>query len=134
MTDILDVLRRKRAQDGIKRITRATGMAKNTLSSYIHLAAEHGFRDSIADRYEHLSEIAAAIFRSVHGSVQKTASTTTAMAPLFPHRDLIGHWLEKADLARTKSHINRGRMGVLNIVPCTAMPVTSLVSADRRLR
>lgn len=30
VTDILDVLRRNKAKDGIKRIDRATGMTKNT--------------------------------------------------------------------------------------------------------
>jgi len=110
VTDIIDVLRRKKAQDGIKRIVKATGMAKNTVRNYLRLATEHGFSDSIAD--EHLPEIAAAVFRSVHGSVQKTAPSTTAAAPLFPHRDLIGHWLEKDELTLTKAHIKLGRMGV----------------------
>lgn len=109
VTDILDVLRRSKAKDGIKRIVRATGMAKNTVRNYLRIAAEHGFHPDVAD--ELLPEIAAAVFRSVHGSPQK-CPTDTAAAPLVPHRDLISDWLEKEGLTLTKVHIKLGRMGV----------------------
>lgn len=110
VTDILDVLRRHKAKDGIKRIVRATGMAKNTVRNYLRTAAEHGFHPEVAD--ERLPEIAAAVFRSVHASGQKIPSSMTAAAPLFPHRDLIAEWLEQKGLTLTKAHIKLGRMGI----------------------
>lgn len=110
VTDILDVLRRHKAKDGIKRIVRSTGMAKNTVRNYLRTAAEHGFHPEVAD--ELLPEIAAAVFRSIHGSTQKVPSSELAAAPLFPHRDQILHWLEKDKLTLTKAHIKLGRIGV----------------------
>lgn len=109
VTDILDVLRRSKAKDGIKRIVRATGMAKNTVRNYLRTAEEHGFHPDVAD--ELLPDIAATVFRSVHGSLQKAPSDTAA-APLLPHRDLISNWLDKEGLTLTKTHIKLGRMGV----------------------
>ncbi len=110
VTDILDVLRRHKAKDGIKRIVRATGMAKNTVRNYLRTASEHGFHPDVPD--ELLPEIAAAVFRSVHGSPQKAPPSMTAAAPLFPHRDLITEWLDQKGLTLTKAHIKLGRMGV----------------------
>lgn len=111
VTDILDVLRRHKAQDSIKRIVRSTGMAKNTVRNYLRTAAEHGFHPDITD--DLLPEIAAAVFRSIHGSPHKVPSTEPAAAPLFPHRDQISHWLEKEKLTLTKTHLKLGRMGVV---------------------
>jgi transposase len=110
VTDILDILRRSKAKDGIKRIVRATGMAKNTVRNYLRLAAEHGFHPDVAD--ELLPDIAARVFRSVHGSLQKAPNSNTAAAPLFPHRDQISDWLEKEGLTLTKAHIKLSRIGV----------------------
>jgi len=109
VTDILDILRRKRARDGIKRIARATGMAKNTVRKYLRIASKHGFDDTVQD--DQLPEIAAAVFREVHGGGKKS-SAPGAFAPLLPHRKLLSGWLEKDGLTLTKAHIKLGRMGV----------------------
>src|SRR3990170_2802202 len=109
VTDILDILRRKRARDGIRRIVRATGTAKNTVRNYLRIAAEHGFDDTVPD--DRLSEIAAAVFREVHGG-QKKPAAPGACAPLLPHRELLSGWLEKDGLTLTKAHIKLGRMRV----------------------
>jgi len=110
VTDILDVLRRSQVGDSIRRIARATGMDRKTISNYLRIAAEHGFDVSSAD--DHLAEIASTVFRAVHGLQMKPLSLASASAPLIPHRDLISDWLEKDGLTLTKSHIKLGRMGV----------------------
>ncbi len=109
VTDILDILRRSQAGDSIRRIAKATGMDRKTISNYLRIAAEHGFAASAAD--DHLAETASAVFRAVHGAQLK--SPPSASAPLIPHRDLISDWLEKDGLTLTKSHIKLGRMGVV---------------------
>lgn len=110
VTDILDILRRAQAGDSKRRIAKATGMDRKTIRNYLLLAAEQGFVVGMAD--EQLIEIAAAVFRAVHGPQIKLTSMTSASAPLIPHRELISDWLEKDGLTLTKSHIKLGRMGV----------------------
>jgi hypothetical protein len=73
VTDILDVLRSHKAKDSIKRIVRSTGMAKNTVRNYLRTPAEQGFHAGVAD--DLLPEIAAAVFRSIHGSPHKVHFT-----------------------------------------------------------
>jgi transposase len=110
VTDILDILRRAQAGDSKRRIAKATGMDRKTIRNYLLLAAEHGVVAGMTD--EQLAEIAAAVFRAVHGPQIKSPSMTSASAPLIPHRELISDWLEKDGLTLTKSHIKLGRMGV----------------------
>ena len=109
MTDILDLLRRAKAKDSLRRIARATGMDRKTVRNYLHIAAEHGFGEAVPD--EQLPEIAAAVFRSLHAEPTKTAAPG-ACAPLLPHRELLSGWLEADGLTLTKAHIKLGRMGV----------------------
>src|SRR6266536_322589 len=110
VTEILDILRRAQAGDSIRRIAKASGMDRKTISNYLRSAAEHGFAAGVTD--DHLTEIALAVFRTVHGPQLKPSPSSSASAPLIPHRDLISGWLEKDGLTLTKSHIKLGRMGV----------------------
>ena len=109
VTDILDLLRRAKAKDSLRRIARATGMDRKTVSKYLRTAAEYGFEAAVSD--DQLAEIAAAVFRDVHGK-SKVPVATEACAPLRPHHDLLCGWLETDGLTLTKSHIKLGRMGV----------------------
>lgn len=110
VTDILDILRRAQAGDSIRRIAKATGMDRKTISNYLRIAAEHGFAVVTAD--DQLADISSTVFRAVHGPHLKPPSLASASAPLIPHRELISDWLEKDGLTLTKSHIKLGRMGV----------------------
>ena len=110
VTDITDILRRARAGDSTRRIARATGLDRKTISNYLRLAAGHGFSADTAD--EQLDDIALAVFRAVHGIENKVSHSCGAAAPLIPHRDTISEWLEKDGLSLTKTHIKLGRMGV----------------------
>ncbi|MEI7934925.1 MAG: IS21 family transposase [Chlorobiaceae bacterium] len=110
VTNIIDILRRAKAKDSFRRIASATGMARNTIRSYLRLADTLGFSDTISE--ERLAEIAAAIIRSVHGDEAKD-SEPGACAPLLPHRELISGWLENDKLTLTKAHIKLGRMGIV---------------------
>lgn len=110
VTNIIDILRRAKAKDSFRRIARATGMARNTIRTYLRLAETLGFSDTVSD--ERLAEIAASIIRSVHGDEAKD-SESGACAPLLPHHELIAGWLENDKLTLTKAHIKLGRMGVV---------------------
>lgn len=109
MSDILDLLRRAKAKDSLRRIARATGMDRKTVRNYLHIAAEHGFGEAVPE--EQLPEIAAAVLRSLHAEPTKTAAPG-ACAPLLPHRELLSGWLEADGLTLTKAHIKLDRMGV----------------------
>lgn len=108
VTDILDLLRRAKAKDSQRRMARATSMDRKTVRNYLALACKHGFDETTA--HEQLPEIAAAVFREVHGG-QNKSSAPGACAPLLPHRELLCGWLEKDGLTLTKAHIKLGRMG-----------------------
>lgn len=110
VTEILDILRRAHARDGIRRISQATGVARNTVRGYLRCAAEHGFSEAVPT--ERLQEIALAVFRAVHGSGDRNAAPPGAAAPLMPHRDLLAGWLEQDGLTLTKAHLKLQRMGV----------------------
>ena len=59
VTNIIDILRRAKAQDSIRRIARSTGIDRNTIRNYFRLAAVHGFSDIVPD--EQLADIAATV-------------------------------------------------------------------------
>ena len=109
VTNIIDILRRAKAKDSLRRIARATGMDRKTIRNYLRLAETYGFDETVED--ELLPEIAAAIIRTVHGGEAKD-SESGACAPLLPHRELLSGWLENDHLTLTKAHIKLGRMGV----------------------
>jgi len=109
VTDILDILRRLKAKDSQRRISRATGIDPKTIRSYLRIATLHGFTDTVPD--DELAEIASAVIREVYGNDNRN-SEPSACAPLLPHRELISGWLETEKLTLTKVHIKLGRMGV----------------------
>ena len=109
VTNIIDILRRAKAKDSIRRIARSTGIDRNTIRNYLRLAATHGFSEIVPD--ELLAEIAAAVICSVHGGDTKSPEPG-ACAPLSPHHELISGWLENDKLTLTKAHIKLERMGV----------------------
>jgi transposase len=109
VTDILDILRRLKAKDSQRRISRATGIDTKTIRSYLRIATRHGFTDTVPD--DELAEIASAVIREVYGNDNRN-SEPGACAPLLPHRELISGWLETEKLTLTKVHIKLGRMGV----------------------
>ena len=109
VTDILDLLRRAKAKDSLRHIARATGMDRKTVRNYLRMAAGHGFDETAPD--DQLPEIAAAVFRFVHGEPTKP-SVPGACAPLLPHRERLSGWLETDGLTLTKAHIKLGRLGV----------------------
>lgn len=110
VTDIIDILRRARAGDSIRRTAAATGTDRKTISNYLRLAAAHGFTTTTADNQ--LSEIALAVFRAVHGIGVRDDAPPGAAAPLIPHRDLLAGWLEQDRLTLTKAHLKLQRLGV----------------------
>jgi transposase len=110
VTDITDILRRVRAGDSIRRAAKATGLDRKTISNYLRLAATQGFTVDTAD--DQLNEIALAVFRVVHGVGRRDDALPGAAAPLIPHRNLLGEWLEQDGLTLTKAHIKFKRMGV----------------------
>ena len=110
VTEIIDILRRAQAKDSIRRIARATGVARNTIRNYLRLAAELGF--SVTVPADQLQVIALAVFRAVHGIGGRDDAPPGAAAPLIPHRETIGEWLDKDGLTLTKAHIKLQRMGV----------------------
>ena len=109
VTDILDILRRLKAKDSQRRISRATGIDPKTIRSYLRIATMHGFADTVPD--DELAEIASAVIREVYGNDNRN-SEPGACAPLLPHRELISGWLETEKLTLKKVHIKLGRMGV----------------------
>ena len=66
VTDILDILRRLKAKDSQRRISRATGIDPKTIRSYLRIATMHGFADTVPD--DELAEIASAVIREVYGN------------------------------------------------------------------
>ena len=109
VTDIIDILRRSQAGDSLRRISRATGMDRKTLRNYLRLATTHGFGETVPE--ERLPEIAADVFRELHGET-KAPALAKAWEPLVPHKELLSGWLEKDSLTLTKAHIKLDRMGV----------------------
>jgi transposase len=110
VTDILDILRRVKAKDSIRRISRETKMDRNTIRSYLRIAEQHGFTDTVPD--DHLADIASAVIRAAHCNGTKNLELSSC-ALLLPHRELLTGWLEDEKLTLTKAHIKLGRMGVV---------------------
>lgn len=109
VTDIVDILRRSQAGDSLRHIGRATGMDRKTVRNYLRLAKTHGFDEMVPE--ERLPEIAADVFRELHGEA-KVPALARAWEPLVPHKDLLSGWLETDGLTLTKAHIKLDRMGV----------------------
>ncbi len=106
--EIVDVLRRRAAEDKISAIARATGMDRKTVRKYIRIAEEKGFdRESDAN----IEDIAYEVFREVNGG-DKAEDGSSRDTILLPHKDIIADWLERERLTLTKVHIKLLRTGV----------------------
>ena len=97
VTDIFDILRRAQAGDSIRRIAKATGVDRKTISNYLRIAAEHGFERGSAD--DHLTETASTVFRAVHGPQMKSPSLAAVAVAVAPLRTLSR--LSRADRSRS---------------------------------
>lgn len=104
--EIMDVLRRWLQGDGIRMISRSTGIDRNTVRKYIRLAEEKGITvNSEGD----LDDLAYHIFTEVHPLKNSEKERDRI---LLPHKDMIGEWLEKNKLTLKKVHIKLQRIGV----------------------
>jgi transposase len=108
MTEILDILRRAQAGDGKRQIAKATGIARNTIRKYLAIAETCRFTQVTSP--EALHEIALAVFREIHLSSDKTASSNEEL--LTPHQETIKAWLNTNHLNLAKVHIKLKRIGV----------------------
>jgi hypothetical protein len=106
--EIVDVLRRFLAGHSMRLIAHSTGMDRNTLRKYIHIAEERGFGIGFTGD---LDEMASWIFNVVHaGKHQEVESQREQI--LAPYKERIGTWLWKEELTLTKVHIMLQRIGV----------------------
>jgi len=106
--EILDILRRRQAGDGIRPIAKATDIARNTVRKYIRLAEDKGFSD-VPDA--DLEDIAYAIFKEVHNN-DNADDTGIRDSILLPHKERLIEWLDCDRLTLTKAHIKLLRAGV----------------------
>ncbi|MFZ3136723.1 MAG: IS21 family transposase [Thermodesulfovibrionales bacterium] len=106
--EILDVLRRQQAGDGIRTIAKATNIARNTVRKYIRIAQEKVLgNETNAD----LEDIAYAVFREVHNN-DNADDANTRDGILLPHKESITAWLDRERLTLTKVHIKLLGLGV----------------------
>lgn len=108
MTQILDILRRAQSGDGKRQISKATGIARNTIRKYLKTAEACGLTPLSSP--ETLREIALEIFREVHLSGENEPSANEEL--LTPHKETIRNWLRNDELTLTKIHIKLKRMGI----------------------
>jgi hypothetical protein len=81
VVDIVDILRRHQLGDGIRSIVRATGMGRNTVKKYLHLASEKGFTTGgVCD----LEAIAAEVMKELNGRLPGPAPSKGQA--LLPHK------------------------------------------------
>lgn len=106
--EILDILRRYQAGDSIRKISKSTGLSRNTLKKYIEIAEEQGFS---IDAEVDLHEVAFAVFSAIHRDIGHTGSSKNDEL-LLPYKDVITHWLSGEELTLTKVHIKLQRQGV----------------------
>ncbi len=106
--EILDVLRRQQAGDGIRTIAKAADIACNTVRKYIRIAQEKGLgREAAAD----LEDIAYAVFKEVRNN-DNVDDANARDSILLPHKESIIAWLDHEQLTLTKVHIKLLRIGV----------------------
>ncbi len=106
--EIVDVLRRRAADDNISEIARATGMDRKTVRKYIKIAEGKGFGKESDTNIE---DIAYEVFREINGG-DKVDDGSSRDAILLPHKDIIAGWLEREKLTLTKVHLKLLRTGV----------------------
>ena len=102
----LTIFRRYQAGDSVRRISKATGVARNTVTKYIEIAEDHGFSFKVAGGLE---DVSALVFDEIHGSGESNSKNDEI---LVPHKEVISYWLKDEDLTLTKVHILLKRQGV----------------------
>jgi transposase len=107
VVDIVDILRRCQKDDGIRSIARATGMGRNTVKKYLHLAYKKGF---ITEGPCDLEKIAAEVLTELNASLPGPAPSKGQV--LRPHKEEIKGWIENEHLTLTKIHIKLARLGI----------------------
>lgn len=107
VVDIVDILRRHQKGDGIRSIVRATGMGRNTVKKYLHLASEKGFTaGGLCD----LETIAAEVLAELNARLP--GPSPSKGQALLPHKEEIKKWMEDEHLTLTKIHIKLTRLGI----------------------
>jgi transposase len=107
VVDIVDILRRCQKGDGIRPIARATGMGRNTVKKYLHLAYRRGFAlEGPCDLEKIAADVIMELNASLPGPVPSKGQT------LLPHKEEIKKWMEKERLTLTKIHIKLVRLGI----------------------
>jgi len=107
VVDIVDILRRHQLGDGIRSIVRATGMGRNTVKKYLHLACEKGFNlEGQCD----LETIAAEVLKELNAHLP--GPSPSKGLTLLPHKEEIKKWMEDEHLTLTKIHIKLERLGI----------------------
>src|SRR5208282_1930780 len=107
VVDIVDILRRCQKGDGIRSIARATGMGRNTVKKYLHLAYKKGFTH---DGPCELEKIGAEVLTELNASLPGPAPSKAQM--LLPHKEDIKRWIENDRLTLTTIHIKLTRLGI----------------------
>ncbi len=106
VVDIVDILRRHQLGDPIRSIARATGMGRNTVKKYLHLAFTHGFTpENPCD----LDTIAAAVIAELNASLP--GPSPSKGQALLPHKEEIKKWMDER-LTLTKIHSKLERLGI----------------------
>ena len=107
VVDIVDILRRHQLGDGIRSIVRATGMGRNTVKKYLHLACKKGFNlEGQCD----LETIAAEVLKELNAHLP--GPSPSKGLTLLPHKEEIKKWMEDERLTLTKIHIKLERLGI----------------------
>jgi transposase len=107
VVDIVDILRRCQKGDGIRSIVRATGMGRNTVKRYLHLASEKGFTpEGQCDLETIATEVIAELNARLPGP-----SPSKGLA-LLPHKEEIKKWMDDDRLTLTKIHSKLTRLGI----------------------
>lgn len=107
VVDIVDILRRCRKGDGVRLIARATGMGRNTVKKYLHLAHQKGFTpEGPCDLDRIAADVIMVLNASLPGPVPSKGQA------LLPHKEEIKGWMENEHLTLTKIHIKLTRLGV----------------------
>jgi transposase len=107
VVDVVDILRRVQNGYSIRAIGRATGMDRNTLRKYLHLAYKKGFgNNGLCD----LDAIAREVVKEVQSHLPGPERSVEQI--LLPHKGALASWIENDHLTLTKIHILLSRRGV----------------------
>lgn len=110
MIEVREVIRRWKAKQGLREMSRETGLDRKTVRRYVEVLAELGVPRDV--------ELDDAIVHEVGKRVQVRAlpEPSTERVLLMEHRDRIEQWLtQKKPLRLTKAHILLGRDHGVNV-------------------